>query len=210
LLPERKDGLIVEIEGLFSSGKWSLIELLAKDELSPIQLAEKLNTSVANVSQQLKMLELIGIVTTRKVSNRERGKPRTMFSISHDYVFVISALKNFAKKSFIKASPFHAVVSRILCFPDVELHYPLMKLFWNLEQYLEGITSMVFEKSTLTMHVGAPKPSTMKLQSLYSFKQESGACTLHVKVVSEIKSLKEGQYAIYDPEHRLKEEVKEQ
>ena len=91
----------MEIEGLFSSGKWNLIELLAQEELSPLQLSEKIGTSVANVSQQLKLLELVGLVQTRKLPNRERGKPRTLYSIAQDNIMVICALKNFAKKHLL-------------------------------------------------------------------------------------------------------------
>ena len=193
----------MEIEGLFSSGKWNLIELLAQEELSPLQLSEKIGTSVANVSQQLKLLELVGLVQTRKLPNRERGKPRTLYSIAQDNIMVICALKNFAKKHFFKAAPVVSAVSRILCFPQQELHYPLLKLFWIIEPQLEGVSAIVYDTPSMTVLVATPKPSSLKFQGVYALK----GVTFHVKVVSDFraKPLKPGQYPIYDPEHSLVE-----
>jgi len=191
----------LEIEGLFSGGKWSLIKHISKKELSPLQLSEIMQTSVANVSQQLKLLELIGLVQTRKLPNRERGKPRTLYSISHDHIFIISALKNFAKKSFIKATPVQSAISRILCYDDINMHYSLMKLFWHLESQLEGISAMYFDKNSNVMVVATPKPSSIKVTAV-NFKNSP---KISVKVVADFKSkvLSVSQYPIYDPNQQL-------
>ena len=52
----------MEIESLFSSTRWEILELLSKEKLSPIELSLKINTTSANISQQLRLLELAGLV----------------------------------------------------------------------------------------------------------------------------------------------------
>ena len=65
----------MELEGLFSGTKWDILRLIAKEPRNPLELARVLGTSIANISQQLRLLEAAGLVRKEKVSNRERGKP---------------------------------------------------------------------------------------------------------------------------------------
>ncbi|RLE42640.1 hypothetical protein DRJ48_03090 [Candidatus Woesearchaeota archaeon] len=198
----------MELEGMFSSSKWSIIQLLAEQELSPLQISEILNTSVANVSQQLRLLELLGIVSARKIPNREKGKPRTLYALSNDYVYVISALKNFAKKNLIKATPMHSAVARILCIKDSQLHYPLMKLFWMVEPQLANIQAMFYDSNTSTFHI-IGSSLKLKLQNSYTFVYDGTKHTINVRLEPELRleRLKQGMYLVYDPKHMLKEEV---
>ena len=188
---------------MFSGGKWHLIELLSKKELSPLQISEMLSTSVANVSQQLKLLDLLGLLSSVKVPNREKGKPRTLYSLSNDYVYVISILKNFAHKRLIKASPIHSAMARIMCISETQLHYPLMKLFWLLEPNLGHIEALYFDKSKSTMFVVSD--SKLKLQTSYLFKQDFGKLEISVKLISKAPSgLLDCQYIVYDSTNSLR------
>ncbi len=200
----------MDIESMFSGGKWQLIELLSRKELSPLQLSEILGTSVANVSQQLKLLDLLGLLSTVKVPNREKGKPRTLYSLSNDYVYVISVLKNYAGKHLIKASPIHSAMARIMCIPETELHYPLMKLFWRLEPSFEYIKALYFDKSKATMFVVSENQSKLKLQASYSFRQGFGSFEISIKLLSKFPLELEGQYPIYDPGNLLRQKEGEE
>ena len=92
----------MDIETLFTSSKWDIIELLAKKSYSPLELSKKLNTTMANVSQQLRLLEALKFVNKKKISNRDKGKPRTLYSLSGDYTYVIAFMPGFAQKKLIK------------------------------------------------------------------------------------------------------------
>jgi predicted transcriptional regulator len=194
----------MEIEGLFGGGKWQLVELLSKGQLSPLQISESLGTSVANVSQQLKLFDLLGLLASERVPNREKGKPRTLYSLSHDYIYVISMFQNFAKKALVKASPIQAAMARVLCIPDPSLHYPLLKLFWTLEPQLEQIHSMYFDKVKATLYVVSA--GQLKLAPAYSFKHGISKIELLVKLVQKApEKLSSHQFIIYDANHILKE-----
>ena len=40
-----------------------------------------------------------------KIKNRDKGKPRTLFSLTGDYAYLISAMDNFADKKLLETTP---------------------------------------------------------------------------------------------------------
>ena len=91
----------MELDGLLVSTKWDLLVRIAKEPKSPMQLAEEIGTSIANVSQQLRFLELAGIVTKTRVPNRDRGKPRKIYSLSRDFAYIVILSKSQQEKRAI-------------------------------------------------------------------------------------------------------------
>lgn len=87
---------------MLTGTKWEILKLLSKEKLSPSELAERLNTTIANISQQIRLLQTAGLVKKEKTSAVKAGKPRTLFSISHDYALVIVFSDGFAEKKLIK------------------------------------------------------------------------------------------------------------
>ena len=53
-------GSLMEQETLFTAAKWEVLKSLAENSKSPIELAEASNTSLSNISQSLRFLELAG------------------------------------------------------------------------------------------------------------------------------------------------------
>ena len=91
----------MELETLLTGSKWEIIELLAKEKLSPLELAKNLNTTIANISSQLRLLQTAGLVKREKTGAAGAGKPRTLFSLSKDFVFITVFSKDFAKKKLL-------------------------------------------------------------------------------------------------------------
>ena len=94
----------MELETLLTGTKWEIIELLSKKSLSPIELAEKLNTTVANISQQLRLLQTAGLIKKKRTGSGKPGKPRMLFSLSDNYAFISVFSKGFAEKKLVKIS----------------------------------------------------------------------------------------------------------
>ena len=92
----------MDLETLLTSTKWEIIELLAEKALSPLELAERLNTTIANISQQLRLLQTAGLVKKRKTGTGRPGKPRVLFTLSDDYAFITVFSKGFTKKKLIR------------------------------------------------------------------------------------------------------------
>jgi len=70
--------------------------------LSPSEISEKLNTTIANISQQLRLLQTAGLVKKKKTGSARPGKPRMLFSISDDFAFITILSKGFAKKKLVR------------------------------------------------------------------------------------------------------------
>jgi len=60
---------IMEQEQLFTAAKWGILEALSKRNMSPLELSAYVDSSLANISQSLRMLELAGIVKTDPVGS---------------------------------------------------------------------------------------------------------------------------------------------
>ncbi|MBW2975362.1 helix-turn-helix domain-containing protein [Candidatus Woesearchaeota archaeon] len=133
----------MELETLFTEQKWNILKSLCEDKFSPLQLAQRSNTTIANISQQLRLLEAAELVKKEKVQNRDKGKPRTLFSLSHDYAYLISTVKDFAGKRLLELSDYHKVILRILFLENPDLHYYLSKFYWKIEDYLSQIGMII-------------------------------------------------------------------
>ena len=138
----------MELETMFTEQKWNILKCLSNEKFSPLQLAEKLDTTMANISQQLRLLEASNLVKKEKIKNRDKGKPRSLFSLTEDYAYLIPTMQNFANKRLLKATPHHKAILKIWFIENEELQYNMEKLYWSLEPNLKSIKGIaVNEKS---------------------------------------------------------------
>ena len=183
----------MEIENLFTDQKWAILSALSKGKWSPLQLAEKSKTTMANISQQLRLLEFSNLVKKEKIPNRDKGKPRTLFSLSYDYVYIISLMDGFAEKKLIKVDKFHSIVLRTLFLNNQDLHYYIIKFLLEIEEHLNNIDVMTIRQSedTITMIIASknPKDIEKKLKDATIKRANSKSISFKIKVVS-IEQLK--------------------
>ncbi len=92
----------MDLETLLIGTKWEIIELLARKSLSPLEIAKQLNTTIANISQQIRLLQTADLVKKKKTGAGKPGKPRVLFSLSDDFGFVTVFSKGFAKKKLVR------------------------------------------------------------------------------------------------------------
>ena len=94
----------MDIGSLLTGTKWEIIELISQQPRSPLEISKKLHTSIANISQQIRLLETAGLVKKEKLNSRRAGKPRTLFSLSNDYAFITIIAEGMSKKRLIRIS----------------------------------------------------------------------------------------------------------
>ena len=111
----------MDLETLFTNSKWGILEKIAQKPMSPLQLSTTLNTSPANVSQQIKLLEMAGLLDKERVSTRETGKPRTLFSLKDDFSYLISVSKEGAQKGLIPTDAKKRLILRSWMANDPDL-----------------------------------------------------------------------------------------
>ena len=139
---------------LFSESKWQIIKDLSEKKLSPIQLAQKYNTTVGNVGHQLRLLEAYGLIKKEKTQNRDKGKPRTLFSLAYDCAYLVSASKGFAQKKLLRLSDYHDTIIKMWFIDDARFHYPLEKLYWTIEDHIEHINGIAVKiNGENSMHI---------------------------------------------------------
>jgi len=137
----------MDLDSLFSSQRWKILEIIAKKPSSPLEISEKLNTSVAYVSQQLKLLEVAGIVIKEKTGFFEKGKPRNLYKISEDLIYISFLSEGESAKKSIHADEFRKIIIRIWLIEDLQISRSIEKIFWTLEASLKDIDGICLDTS---------------------------------------------------------------
>ena len=154
----------MDIVTLFTEQRWNILTFLSEKKYSPLQLAEKSNTTMANISQQLRLLEASNLVKKEKISNRDRGKPRTLFSLSDDYAYLISAMNGFADKKLKKLDNFHKILFRVWFLGDSNLEYYTEKFIWSIESWIKNIDLIIIknEENYIRVIIASKNPKSIE------------------------------------------------
>lgn len=138
----------MELASLFTDQRWNILKFLSNEALSPLQLAKMTNTTIANVSQQLRLLEAANLVSKIKVPNRDKGKPRSLFSLTDDYAYVVSLMSKFTEKKLIKLNQNQKRLLRILSIDDVHQRERVERLYYTLHNHIDKIKAVGIDISS--------------------------------------------------------------
>lgn len=191
-------------ETLFTGSKWDILKLLESRKMSPIELAKQSNTSMANISQQLRFLEMAGIVTSERLSNRDKGKPRILYSLSGNKSFLISVAPGFVDKGMKELNDRTKAILKIWFYENKEHQYCLEKAFTNLDKYIEEIDAVAVDTSTTSPIIMAIVTSNGLMKKDFPdikvTNSDGQTNTIRYKLVRP-NWVKEGNgyYSIYDP-----------
>ena len=137
----------MEQETLFTASKWNILKCLESGKKSPNDLARESNTSVANISQQLRLLELVGFVKSERISNRDKGMPRILYSLAGNYSYLVISSPGFVDKKFSKLEDYQKMILKIWFLDDKSLQYYIEKFFWSIEKHLSKVEYLAFDIS---------------------------------------------------------------
>lgn len=154
----------MEMETMFTEQKWNILKCLSEDKYSPLQLADKLETTMANISQQLRLLEATNLVKKEKIRNRDKGKPRTLFSLSEDHAYLISAMDRFADKRLLKVNDHHKTVLRIWFLEDEILQNNVEKVYWKIKPKLSGIDMIAVDEENKEIIIVSDKKDIVDIK----------------------------------------------
>ena len=118
-----------------------------------MQLAETLDTSIANISQQLRLMEVAGIVKKERLKERAKGKPRVVFSLKNDMCYLITATDGFADKRLLDLDEFHKYVLKVWSIENKALHEQLSLFFLLAKEQLGKIQVIVQYTQTITHRI---------------------------------------------------------
>ena len=198
----------MEIESLFSSTRWEIIKALAKEKLSPMELAYKTKTTSANISQQLRLLELAGLVRSEKTSNVERGKPRVVYTLAGDMAFLILSSPSFADKKLLSLTEYHNFIMRSWFLDNLEHHSLVNEFYTRIKDVLHNIDMIVASSVTkeLTLYVIEDK----KLDSVIkkALADLKNVRVLFVTLEDLKKKYSPELVVLYDPYYKYSEVVR--
>ncbi|PIN89148.1 hypothetical protein COU60_04760 [Candidatus Pacearchaeota archaeon CG10_big_fil_rev_8_21_14_0_10_34_76] len=132
----------MDFDSFLAPPRWKILEIITKKPSSPIEIADELKTSVAYVSQQLKLLEAGNLIEKQKTGSAEKGKPRTLFSPSKKFAHITLLTKNFTGKKMIDIDSHYETILKIW-FSDHPESYHIEKLYWKLEDDLKDISAII-------------------------------------------------------------------
>jgi predicted transcriptional regulator len=137
----------MDFDLFLTSPRWEILQIIAERPSSPVEIAEKLKTTVSYVSQQLKLLDAANLLSKEKTGAAEKGKPRTLFSLSNELLYLTALTRQFSKKKLFKLDEHHKNILKIWLIEDDNLHHIIEKLYWKLQEEIEDIEGIFIESS---------------------------------------------------------------
>jgi hypothetical protein len=188
----------MEQETLYTSSKWDILKALELSSKSPIDLAKEANTSLANVSQQLRLLELAGIVKSERIPNRDKGQPRILYSLSGNNSYLLITSPEFVNKKSMLLQQHQIELMKIWFCEDVSLHYYMEKCYWNNEEKFFGLKILAFDY-TDSQNIKIPVNEDFaekKSQKETKIMGPQGEKKFTTTAVKGLANLKDGKYII--------------
>jgi hypothetical protein len=131
----------------FAGSKWLILKELSAKPSSPKQLAERLNTTIANMSQQLKLLDAYGYVKKNRVDRGKEGRKnrnsRILFSINKNLILLTSIQPASVTRKEIKPTPENIFFSALMLLEFKE-EYLFLSKFYIDNQKLFGLIDALF------------------------------------------------------------------
>jgi len=133
-----------EIEFELTETKWALLKELERGPLSPKELADLTSTSIANASQQLKLLEAQGYlkkIKKKEINTRAKRDARVLYSLSKNKTWITKISKNLVSKKEIRNAE-EFLVNLMLC--DLKDLMHVIKFFIEREDLFKKIQCLYY------------------------------------------------------------------
>src|SRR3989344_145053 len=179
----------MEYETLFTSSKWDILKCLESGKKSPIDLAKESNTSIANISQQLRLLELAGFVKSERISNREKGLPRILYSLAGNYSYIVVGSEGFVDKRFLRLDHYQKSILKIWFLEDKAVQHYIERFFWNIAPYIDSLKFVgldLSEGKTIKAYIISDDPDAKKSLKDVSIEGKQGTRIFSISHVKEL------------------------
>lgn len=195
----------MELDSFLISPKWEILQIISNKPSSPMEIAEKINTSVAYVSQQLKLLDAIGLIKKERTGNVEKGKPRTLFKLSKEIAYLSLLTHGFSEKKLLELTNHHKSLLKIWLFTNTSLHKELEKFYMKLEENLEKVRAIYIDISKPVPVIQIISDSKELKEKIFSFyKKFSGGFKYDFVSESQIKNKEKDFVTLYSSESEIK------
>ncbi len=165
----------MELDSFLASPRWEILKIISENPSSPIEIAEKTKTTVSFISQQLKLLEAAQIVSKEKTGAFEKGKPRSVFSISKDIFYLAMLTKGLGDKKSLNLENYQKAILRSWFVEDKSLQYFLEEVFHKIKDNFQNIDAILVDNkktNPLIILISEDKKIQQIFEILYKKSEE--------------------------------------
>ncbi|MCM2325915.1 MAG: winged helix-turn-helix domain-containing protein [Candidatus Woesearchaeota archaeon] len=121
----------MELESLFSESKWKILAELSISPLSPKELAKKTNTSMANMSTQIRLLEAMDFIE-KQVIGKNPNRARKLYRLKKEFCYMTLATKTTSGKKLISSDD-SMFFFKVFLINEKSLPHALIRLYCENE-----------------------------------------------------------------------------
>ncbi|USN45190.1 MAG: helix-turn-helix transcriptional regulator [Candidatus Woesearchaeota archaeon] len=163
----------------FSKTTFELLKQIASNTQTAGELAKKMKTSLANISQQTKLLEAQDLIKKTAKKTQKPGKPATMISLKKESTTIqIIAQKFVEQKQFNLTFEKKLLISLWMLLTQENAH-AIAKLFFQQEDLFENIHFLGLLKKDKTSDLNLL--IITKKESLHKLRGEQAKQVIHLK-----------------------------
>jgi hypothetical protein len=186
--------------------RWEILQIIAEKPSSPVEIAEQLKATVSYASQQLKLLDAAGLLVKSKTGAAEKGKPRTLFALSSEFLYLSILAHGLTEKKLIYLTNYHKNILKIWLLRDSSYHYYIEKLFWRLEGSLNELEGIFLETKTIPRVIVVSDSKKLKSDIDTFIKSFDKSVDYSFISLGQIKKLPvEGLISLHDPKNIIEQ-----
>jgi len=133
---------------IFNGNRWNILKEIAQRPQSPSDLALKTNTSLSNITQQLKLLEAYKIVRKEKSEEKNAGKPRTIYYLNVEITYSTILKNGKAERKLFYIDNNNNMFFNIMFNMNPEDLMFILKFSFKYEEVLKKCKAIGFLKSS--------------------------------------------------------------
>jgi DNA-binding transcriptional ArsR family regulator len=131
----------MDAHDLVTGVRWDILQRIAKTPATGAELAAALGTTPANVSQHLKLLELVGLVTKERVNGKSMH-----YKVEHPTV-LLTMLSDDPKRMVVVLDPLMQLELKLLCEKTKKSQY-LRRFIAQHEELVRTFTAFGLVRDT--------------------------------------------------------------
>ncbi len=137
----------VKIEEALDKTRWQILAAVAEEPRSPAEIARATGASLANISQQARLLEAYGLIKAAKEKRGVPGKPRLIYTLARETGYLVLLKQGFAAKKSLALDHFREAMLSICFWERSEDHYFLGKFLWQEEEYVNECDAIAISEA---------------------------------------------------------------
>ena len=178
----------MELEPVLTSSKWQILRILSERKASPTEIAKEINTTIANISQQLRLLEAYGLVKKERTAGKAKNRPRKLYSIAEDSVYFVAIAEKFAEKKKIRMTAHKKMVLKIWSIEKEDWQIALEKFCLKANPILTKAKKIAIDTSQPSANI-IIQPA--QHESAKEFEKHAKSLGIKFHAVKELKEKKE-------------------